>query len=112
MKIEVSKVKIVVMVPQDYLEIVRDTMCKAGAGIIGNYSYCSSYMKSIGTFIPNEEAHPFIGKNASLEMVNEYRLEVLCDINNVKEVLKKMREFHPYEDVSVDIIPLIDENYL
>ncbi len=112
MKIEVNKVKIVVMVPQDYLEIVRDTMCNVGAGIIGNYSYCSSYIKSIGTFMPNEEANPFIGKKATLETVDEYRLEVLCDINKAKEVLKHMREVHPYEEIGVDIIPLLDENYL
>lgn len=31
MKVEVNKVKIVVMVPIDYLEIVRDAMCQEGA---------------------------------------------------------------------------------
>lgn len=112
MKIEVNKVKIVVMVPIDYLEIVRDAMCQEGAGIIGNYSYCSSYMKSMGTFMPNDDVKPFIGQINNLEKVDEYRLEVICDIDKVKRVLKKMREVHPYEEVGVDIIPLIDENYL
>lgn len=112
MKIEVNKVKIVVMVPIDYLEIVRDAMCQEGAGTIGNYSYCSSYMKSVGTFIPNDEAKPFVGQSNTLEKVLEYRLEVICDIDKVRNVLKKMRKVHPYEEVGIDIIPLIDENYL
>ena len=38
-------------------------MCEAGAGIIGNYSYCSFYTKCIGTFKPNDKANPYIGKN-------------------------------------------------
>lgn len=37
-------------------------MCDAGAGIIGNYSYCTTATKSIGTFIQNNEANPDLGE--------------------------------------------------
>ena len=112
MNINVNKVKIVVYVPNDYLDVVRNSVCSEGAGIIGNYTYCTSSIKCIGTFIPNEIAKPFIGSNNNIEYVDEFRLEVICDIDKVKNVLTKLREVHPYEEPAIDIIPLLDENDL
>lgn len=109
MNININRVKIIVTVPVENLESVRDAICNEGAGIIGNYSYCSSTTKSIGTFIPNENANPYIGINNKIEYVEEEKLEVVCDIDKVKNVIKKLREVHPYEEPAIDIIPLIDE---
>ena len=62
MLIDIKKVKIIVTVPLKNVEDVRKAMCEAGAGVIGNYSFCTTATKSIGTFIPNENAKPHISK--------------------------------------------------
>lgn len=111
MNIEINKVKIVVTVPSKNINEVRNALCENGAGIIGNYSYCSTSVNCIGTLKPNDKANPFIGQNNNLEFVDEIKLEVICDINNVKNVINKLREVHPYEEPAIDIIPLIDEYY-
>lgn len=111
MHIEIKKVKIIVTIPVENVEEVRDAICKEGAGVIGNYTHCSMSTKCIGTFKPNEEANPFIGEKNKLEFVNEEKLEVVCDVDKVKRVIKKLREVHPYEEPEIDIIPLIDEEY-
>lgn len=111
MDINITKVKIVVTVPLESLENVRTAMCNVGAGIIGNYTNCSTSTKSIGTFKPNDEANPYIGTTNKLEYVEEEKLEVVCDINKVKEVLANLRKIHPYEEPAIDIIPLLDESY-
>lgn len=85
-------------------------MCASGAGVIGNYTYCSTSTKCIGWFKPADDANPYIGKNNKLEFVEEEKLEVVCDINNVKRVIYKLRKGHPYEKPAIDIIPLLDEN--
>ena len=41
MQIDIKKIKIVVTIPMENVNQVRDAMCNAGAGIIGNYSYCT-----------------------------------------------------------------------
>ena len=41
MNIDIKKVKIIVTVPSENLKEVRDAICNEGAGIIGNYSYCT-----------------------------------------------------------------------
>ena len=109
MNIKINKVKIFVTVPKDNLEDVRTAMCKAGAGIIGNYSFCSTSTKTVGTFMPNDNANPYIGDKNKLEFVEEEKLEVICDIQKVKKVIQELRKAHPYEEPAIDIVPLIDE---
>ena len=110
MNFNVKKVKIFVTVPEENLEEVRNAMCNAGAGIIGNYTFCSTTTKSVGTFIPNDIANPYIGEQNKLEFVKEEKLEVICDVEKVKEVIIKLRKVHPYEEPAIDIVPLIDES--
>lgn len=110
MTFNINRVKIFVTIPTDSVEKVREAVCNAGAGIIGEYSFCTSSTKSIGTFIPNENANPYIGKQDKLEFVEEEKLEVVCDVDKVKIVIKELRKVHPYEEPAIDIIPLIDES--
>ena len=111
MNVDIKRVKIFVTIPLENVEEVRDAICNAGAGIIGNYTYCTSSTKSIGTFKPNDSANPYIGEKNNLEFVEEEKLEVVCDAENVKKVITKLREIHPYEEPAIDIVPLIDEEF-
>lgn len=111
MNIEINRVKIVVTVPLENVDEVREAICKEGAGVIGNYTDCSMSTKCIGTSRPNEKANPYIGETGNLERIEEEKLEVVCDSKKVKNVLKSLREIHPYEEPAIDIIPLIDEEY-
>lgn len=108
MNINISKVKIVVMVPRNYTDNLRELICKTKAGVIGNYTDCSVSTNVIGTFKPNDKANPTIG---ILEKVKETKLEVICNVENVKEVLEIIKKNHPYETPGIDIIPLMDESY-
>lgn len=110
MNIDIKKVKIIVTVPVENTDGVRKAICNEGAGVIGNYTHCSMSTKCIGTFKPNDQANPYIGENNKMEFVEEDKLEVVCDIDSVKNVILKSREVHPYEEPAIDIIPLIDES--
>ena len=111
MNIEINKVKIIVTIPIENVDEVRNAICEAGAAVIGNYTHCSMSTKCVGTFKPTDEANPYIGERNNLEFVEEEKLEVVCDVNIVKNVISKLREVHPYEEPAIDIIPLIDENF-
>ena len=112
MNIDIKKVKIVVTVPIENVQEVRNAICSEGAGVIGNYTYCTTSTKCIGTFKPSDIANPYIGEKNKLEFVDEEKLEVVCKIEFVKKVLKRLREVHPYEEPAIDIIPLINEKDL
>lgn len=112
MKIDIKKVKIFVTVPEYYTEKVRNAVCNAGAWIIGEYSFCSTCVKSVGTFMPNDNANPYIWEKNKLEFVEEDKIEFICDIEKAKHVISELRKIHPYEEPAIDIVPLIDENDL
>lgn len=112
MQVDIKKVKIIVTIPIANVSQVRDAICNAGAGIIGNYTYCTMSTKCTWTFKSSEKANPYIGEKNKIEFVEEEKLEAVCDIENVKNVLKRLREVHPYEEPGIDIIPLVDENEL
>ncbi len=109
MKVDINKVKIIVTVPEENVDSLREALCSSGAGVIGNYTFCSMTSKVIGTFMPNEKANPYIGSKNTLEFVKEEKLEVICEVQDVKKVLKALRQAHPYEEPGIDIIPLLDE---
>jgi hypothetical protein len=107
-----SKVKIVTFVPIENADIVRQALGSAGAGVIGEYSFCSYSVIGKGRFIPSENAHPHIGTVGTPEIVEEERIEVVCDRSVAKEVIKAMKHVHPYEEVAFDIYQLIEEGDL
>lgn len=111
MNIDINKVKIIVTIPVENVNEVRNAICEAGAGIIGNYTYCSMSTKCIGTFKPTSKANPYIGEKDKLEFVEEEKLEVICDVDKVKKVISEIRKVHPYEEPAIDIIPLIEEDF-
>ena len=112
MNINISKVKIVVTSPLENAEEIKIALCDSGAGVIGNYSYCTIATDCIGTFKGNDDSDPVIGTKNQLETVNEVKIEVQCEVEKVKSVLKKLREVHPYEEPAIDLIPLISEKEL
>ena len=100
-------VKIVVYVPETHADIVREALGKAGAGTVGDYTYCSFSMKGIERFIPLETAHPVIGKIGKPEEINEERIETVCYKDELRNIIKAVNLVHPYEEVAYDVYPLI-----
>ncbi len=103
-------VKIVVFVPKTHGNIIRETLAESGAGHIGNYDYCSFSVEGVGRFRPLNGSDPFIGTAGKVEEVIEERIETVCEFEKYKEIVEKIREAHPYEEVVIDVYPLLDVN--
>jgi hypothetical protein len=97
------KHKIVVFVPLSHADALREAMGQAGAGRLGNYSYCSFSTRGVGRFRPEQGAQPAIGQVGKLEEVEEERIEVTCDTSCVREVIAAIRRVHPYEEPAFDV---------
>jgi hypothetical protein len=107
-----KRVKINTTVPLDHADKVRDALGKAGAGQIGDYSFCSFSSIGQGRFLPSEQANPHIGEAGTLETVEEEHIEVVCDRGTARQVIQALKDAHPYEEVIIDIVPLINEDQL
>jgi hypothetical protein len=101
-----KKYKIVVYVPEADADKLREAMGNAGAGKIGNYTHCMFTIKGTGQFKPGEGANPTIGKVGKLEKVNEERIEAVCAEERLHDVLKTIKEVHPYEEPATDVYPI------
>lgn len=100
-------VKLVVFVPEKNADSMRQALGKAGAGKIGEYSYCSYSIKGVGRFKPTDNADPHIGSAGKMEEVNEERIEVACEKGQASEIIKVIKKTHPYEEVVIDIYPML-----
>ena len=107
-----KKVKIVVFTPLTHVNKIREVIGNAGGGIIGNYSHCSFSSKGVGRFKPNEKASPHIGKANKIESVEEEKIEFICPREKAKSIINVIKKAHPYEEVALDIYPLISEEEL
>ena len=98
--------KLVVFVPREALDAVRDALFAAGAGRIGNYERCSWYTEGTGTFFGGEGANPALGEAGREERVTEMRLETVFPVERQEEVVAALRGAHPYEEPAYDVYPL------
>ena len=99
--------KLVVFVPREALDAVRDAVFDAGAGRIGGYERCSWYTAGTGTFRGGEETSPTVGEAGREERVAELRLETVFPADRQDDVLAALRRAHPYEEPAFDIYPLL-----
>lgn len=95
-------------VPESHLERVKTALFDVGAGRIGDYDSCCWQTKGTGQFRGLEESNPYLGKKGEIEQVEEYKVELVCDDDLIKDVIKILRESHPYEEPAYDVIKLED----
>lgn len=104
---DIKMVKIVVFVPETHADIVRQAVGDAGAGKIGNYSHCTFTSKGKGRFLPMSGSNPTIGQVGKVEIVDEERIEFVCEKADLEKVIEAIKKVHPYEEVAFDVYPLL-----
>ncbi len=102
------KRKLVVFVPREALDEVRSALFAAGAGRIGDYEHCSWYAAGTGTFLAGETTSPTIGERGREERVSELRLETVYPVERAADVVRALRDAHPYEEPAFDLYPLVE----
>jgi hypothetical protein len=100
--------KLVVFVPEEALDAVRDALFAAGAGRIGAYERCSWYTAGTGTFRGGESTDPSVGERGREERVPELRLETVFPVERQREVVAALRAAHPYEEPAFDVYELVE----
>jgi hypothetical protein len=84
-------------VPESHLDQVKEAVFAAGAGHIGDYDYCAWQTLGTGQFRAKPGADPYIGEVGKLEKVAEYKVEMVCKKDKINDVVKALKQAHPYE---------------
>ena len=95
--------KLVVFVPREALDPVREALFSAGAGRIGEYTRCSWYAEGTGTFLGGDGTSPSVGSPGREQRASELRLETVFPSEKQDAVLAALREAHPYEEPAFDV---------
>lgn len=102
--------KISFYVPEAQLETVKLAMFEAGAGRIGNYEQCCWQTKGLGQFKPLEGSTPHIGSTNTLEQVEEYLVEMVCEDALIDSVITALKQAHPYEEPAYTALSVLIPN--
>jgi hypothetical protein len=100
--------KLTFYVPVEHKEKVKAALFAAGAGRIGRYECCAWEVLGAGQYRPTEGATPAIGEVGRLEVVQEYRVEMVLPDVSVAAVIAALRGAHPYEEPAFDLLRLVD----
>ncbi len=90
-------------VPSEDKERVKTALFAIGAGRYENYECCSFETLGTGQFKPVNKANPHIGELDKIERVEEYKIEMICSAEIIKEAVEVLKEAHPYEEVAYEV---------
>ncbi|MDG1762742.1 MAG: Nif3-like dinuclear metal center hexameric protein [Flavobacteriaceae bacterium] len=93
-------------VPKEHSGKVLESLHKAGAGALGNYSDCSFTLEGRGQFKGNEASTPHLGKPLEKINVDETQIQVVFESHLSPLVEKALLTSHPYENVAFEIYSL------
>lgn len=103
-----DKVKIWLTCPKTHADKVRTAIGDAGFGKIGNYSHCSFVTEGKGYSKALDGANPSIGEVGQITEIEEVIIEFVCQKDQLVSLKEILKEHHPYEEVAVEVSPLID----
>lgn len=98
--------KLCYFVPESHLEQTKLALFTVGAGKIGDYEHCAWQFEGQGQFRPMAGSDPFLGKQGELEMVREFKVELVCDDGVSESAVRALKQAHPYEEPAYEIYRL------
>ena len=99
--------KIGVNVPEQFLQILMDSITEAVEPLYPKYDRAFCYWPVKGTWRPLPGADPYDGEIGKISVADEYRLEFAVKGKDLERVLRVIADNHPYEEPTVDVIPMI-----
>jgi dinuclear metal center YbgI/SA1388 family protein len=102
--------KLHTFVPVEKAAEVRQAIFDVGAGAIGHYSECSFNTEGTGTFKAGKGAEPYAGTIGKQHHEKEIRIEAIFPSPLERQIIKALKEAHPYEEVAFDIVSLVNAN--
>lgn len=104
----IEVIKLAVYIPQTHtnrlLELLEELDLKFSEG----YTACSFVNSGVGRFKPLAQANPYLGSKNSVASVLEDKVEFLIPQNRVQEIIERIKNIHPYEEMAYDCYQLLN----
>ena len=98
--------QLIVYIPKTALETVKNALFKAGAGKLGDYEQCCWQVEGQGQFKALPGSNPYLGTLNQLSHEAEFKVEMICQDQYIRQVEQALLAAHPYETPAYAIIKL------
>ncbi|MGB8713197.1 MAG: NGG1p interacting factor NIF3 [Onishia taeanensis] len=95
--------KLAFFAPTEAAETVKEAVFSSGAGRIGDYEACCFQTSGIGQFRPLSGADPHIGRVGDLSLVEEVKIELVCQDALIRDAVAALKKAHPYEEPAYEV---------
>ncbi|MNM18812.1 putative GTP cyclohydrolase 1 type 2 [compost metagenome] len=95
--------KLAFFVPASHVEVVKAAVFAAGGGRIGDYDHCAWQTLGQGQFRPLDGSQPFLGQTGQVEVVEEWKVELVVADELVAQVVAALKQSHPYETPAYEV---------
>ena len=95
-------------VPVVAKEKTKQALFDIGVGMFDNYENCSWETLGQRQFKPVGNANPNIGELNKLEVLEEYKIEMICSDELIRQAVKILKDTHPYEEVAYEVFKMED----
>ncbi len=103
--------KLCFYVPESHLDAVKQAVFAAGAGRIGAYDSCCWQVLGQGQYRPLEGSQPYLGQPGQLQLVAEWKVELVVADDVIHDSVKALKRAHPYETPAFDVWRLTDMQF-
>jgi len=100
--------KLAFFVPASHVDVVKAAVFAAGGGRIGDYDHCAWQTLGQGQFRPLDGSQPFLGQTGQVEVVEEWKVELVVADDLIAQVVAALRLSHPYETPAFEVWRLLD----
>ena len=95
--------KLAFFVPDSHVEVVKGAVFAAGGGRIGDYDHCAWQTLGQGQFRPLDGSQPYLGQTGQVEVVEEWKVELVVADDLITQVVAALRQSHPYETPAYEV---------
>ncbi len=100
--------KLAFFVPDSHVEVVKAAVFAAGGGRIGDYDHCAWQTLGQGQFRPLDGSQPYLGQAGQVEVVEEWKVELVVADGLIIQVIDALKRSHPYETPAFEVWQLLD----
>ncbi|RII75498.1 YqfO family protein [Pseudomonas monteilii] len=95
--------KLAFFVPASHVEVVKAAVFAAGGGRIGDYDHCAWQTLGQGQFRPLDGSQPFLGQAGQVEVMEEWKVELVVADDLIVQVVAALKQSHPYETPAYEV---------
>ena len=95
--------KLAFFIPASHVEVVKAAVFAAGGGRIGDYDHCAWQTLGQGQFRPLDGSQPYLGQTGQVEVVEEWKVELVVADDLIAQVVAALRQSHPYETPAYEV---------